>query len=110
MEEMSSRRKRINRLKKVILGMAAAILIPSVVCIILGVRLAGLSARAKELEELLLAEKSRSAESGNRTEARRPRICQRAQRCAGSRRAVSRKCILPLTTAPATIQMRFWIF
>ena len=35
MEEMSSRRKRINRLKKVILGMAAAaILIPSVVCII----------------------------------------------------------------------------
>ena len=63
MEEMSSRRKRINRLKKVILGMAAAILIPSVVCIILGVRLAGLSARAKELEELLLAEKSRSAEA-----------------------------------------------
>ena len=85
MEEMSSRRKRINRLKKVILGMvAAAILIPSVVCIILGVRLAGLSARAKELEELLLAEKSRSA--------------------------VSKRCILPLTTVPATIQMRFWIF
>lgn len=64
MEEMSSRRERVNRLKKTILVIAAAaILIPTVVCIILGVQVAKLSGRTKELEELLWAEKSRNAEA-----------------------------------------------
>lgn len=60
MEETSARRKRINRLKKMILGgIVAAIIIPVIICIILGIRVTVLSHRAEELRVLLEAEQNR---------------------------------------------------
>ncbi|NBJ93479.1 polysaccharide deacetylase family protein [Parablautia muri] len=56
------RRKRIRRLKKIILGtIAAAIIIPVIVSILLGVRVVSLESRVKELEAMLLTEKEKSA-------------------------------------------------
>ena len=52
------RRKRIRRLKKIILGtVAAAIIIPVIVSILLGVRVVSLRNRVKDLEAMLLTEK-----------------------------------------------------
>lgn len=63
MEETAARRKRINRLKKMILGTALmAILIPVVICIVLGVRVAQLSGKVQDLETLLEEERSRPEE------------------------------------------------
>lgn len=60
MEEASARRKRINRLKKMILGgIAAAIIIPVIICIILGIRVAILSHEIQELRALLEEEQNR---------------------------------------------------
>lgn len=55
MSEMDlTRRKRINRLKKLILGMVGmAILLPVIICIVLGVKVTALNGRVKELETLL---------------------------------------------------------
>ncbi len=59
------RRKRIRRLKKMILGtIAAAIIIPVIISIFLGVRVVSLGNRVKELEDMLLAEKERNAGAG----------------------------------------------
>lgn len=61
MEEASARRKRINRLKKIILGgIVAAIIIPIVICIILGIRVAVLSHKMQELLVLLEEEQNKS--------------------------------------------------
>lgn len=56
MEERSyDRRKRIRLLKKIILGtIAAAIIIPIVISIVLGVRVISLQSKVRELEETLL--------------------------------------------------------
>lgn len=63
MEETAARRKRINRLKKMILGTAAmAILIPLVICIVLGVRVAQLSGEVQDLEVLLEEERNKTEE------------------------------------------------
>lgn len=63
MEEASARRKRINRLKKIILGViAAAIIIPTAICIFLGVRVAVLSHKVQELSGLLEAEQNKPKE------------------------------------------------
>lgn len=62
MEETVARRKRINRLKKIILGMTGlAVLIPTVICIILGVRIFGLKSEVAKLQ-LLLSEKQAEEE------------------------------------------------
>ncbi|MCI8614297.1 polysaccharide deacetylase [Parablautia intestinalis] len=59
------RRKRIRRLKKIILGtVAAAIIIPVIVSILLGVRVVSLRNRVKELEAMLLTEKEKNAGAG----------------------------------------------
>ena len=61
MEEASARRKRINRLKKIILGgIVAAIIIPIAICILLGVRVAVLSHKIQELLVLLEEEQNKS--------------------------------------------------
>lgn len=61
MEEASARRKRINRLKKIILGgIVAAIIIPIAICIILGIRVAVLSHKMQELLVLLEEEQNKS--------------------------------------------------
>lgn len=63
MVETAARRKRINRLKKMILGtVAMAILIPVVVCIILGVRVAILSGRVETLMAQLQEERNQPKE------------------------------------------------
>ena len=63
------RRKRIRRLKKMILGtIAAAIIIPVIISIFLGVRVVSLGNRVKELEDMLLAEKERNANTYARLE------------------------------------------
>lgn len=54
MEENIARRKRINRLKKMILGMVAmAILIPVIICIFLGMKVSTLSKEVEKLQEQL---------------------------------------------------------
>lgn len=54
MEETIARRKRINRLKKIILGtVGMAILIPTVICVILAFKIADLNGHIQELNELL---------------------------------------------------------
>ena len=59
------RRKRIRRLKKIILGtVAAAIISPVIVSILLGVRVVSLRNRVKELEAMLLTEKEKNAGAG----------------------------------------------
>ncbi len=64
MEETSSRRERVNRLKRAILAIAAvAVMVPTVVCVIFGLRTLELSGKVKDLEEQLFAEKSRNAEA-----------------------------------------------
>ena len=64
MEETSSRRERVNRLKRAILARAAvAVMVPTVVCVIFGLRTLELSGKVKDLEEQLFAEKSRNAEA-----------------------------------------------
>ena len=64
MEETSSRRERANRLKRAILAIAAvAVMVPTVVCVIFGLRTLELSGKVKDLEEQLFAEKSRNAEA-----------------------------------------------
>lgn len=63
MEETAARRKRINRLKKMILGTAAmAVLIPVAICILLGVRVRSLSGQVETLRLQLDEEKSRPKE------------------------------------------------
>lgn len=65
MTEGYDRRKRIRRLKKIILGtIAAAIIIPVIVSILLGVRVISLEGRVKELEGMLLREKEKNAGAG----------------------------------------------
>lgn len=65
MAEGYDRRKRIRRLKKIILGtIAAAIIIPVIVSILLGVRVISLQKRVKELEAMLLTEKEKNAGAG----------------------------------------------
>ena len=60
MEETSSRRERVNRLKRAILAIAAvAVMVPTVVCVIFGLRTLELSGKVKDLEEQLFAEKSK---------------------------------------------------
>jgi len=55
MEVDYDRRKRIRRLKKIILGtIASAIIIPIIICIILGIRVAALKDEVEELESILL--------------------------------------------------------
>lgn len=59
MEEAIARRKRINRLKKMILGMVGmAILIPVIICVVLAVQVAGQKQQIKELESLLAAKEA----------------------------------------------------
>ncbi len=55
MEEIANaRRKRINRLKKIILGFVGmAIVIPTVICVVLAIKVSGLNSRINELNELL---------------------------------------------------------
>lgn len=63
MEETVARRKRINRLKKIILGMTGlSILIPVVICIILGVKISGLKGEVAELQLLLGTEQVKAEE------------------------------------------------
>lgn len=63
MEEASARRKRINRLKKMILGgIVIAILFPVITCVILGVRVVVLSNKIEELQVLLLEEQNKQKE------------------------------------------------
>ena len=63
MDETTVRRKRINRLKKMILAtVAMAILIPTVICIILGVRVWLLSGEVKALKVQLKEERNREEE------------------------------------------------
>ncbi|MBP3603988.1 MAG: polysaccharide deacetylase [Lachnospiraceae bacterium] len=56
MEEMANaRRKRINRLKRIILGFVGmAILVPTVICVFLALKVSDLNSRIEELNELLL--------------------------------------------------------
>ncbi len=59
------RRKRIRRLKKIILGtVAAAIIIPIIVSILLGIRVVSLGNRVKELETMLIMEQEKNAGAG----------------------------------------------
>lgn len=59
MEEAVARRKRINRLKKIILGITGlSILIPVVTCIVLGVRISNLKSEVAELHLMLGAMES----------------------------------------------------
>ncbi|MBQ9928034.1 MAG: polysaccharide deacetylase [Lachnospiraceae bacterium] len=54
MEEATARRKRINRLKKMILGtVGMAILIPIIICIVLAVHISGLNGQLQELQTML---------------------------------------------------------
>lgn len=63
MEGTGDRRKRVQRLKKIILAtIAALIVIPVIVCIILSVRVVQLTHRVQELEGLLAEEESKSDE------------------------------------------------
>ena len=63
MDETAAHRKRIRRLKKMILGtVTMAILIPIVICIILGVRVAVLSDKTKELTAQLEEERNKPEE------------------------------------------------
>lgn len=63
MEGTGDRRKRVQRLKKIILAtIAALIVIPVIVCIILSVRVVQLTHRVQELEGLLAEEESKSNE------------------------------------------------
>ena len=63
MDETAAHRKRINRLKKMILGsVAMAILIPTIICIILGVRVAVLSDKTRELTAQLEEERNKPEE------------------------------------------------
>lgn len=65
MEHATERHRRIRRLKKIILCfLAAAILIPVAVSIILGIRLVRLSERVRELEEMLLTREETQDGSG----------------------------------------------
>lgn len=64
MEGTGDRRKRVQRLKKIILAtIAALIVIPVIVCIILSVRVVQLTHRVQELEGLLAEEESKSDEA-----------------------------------------------
>lgn len=63
MDETAAHRKRINRLKKMILGsVAMAILIPTIICIVLGVRVAMLSDKTRELTAQLEEERNKPEE------------------------------------------------
>lgn len=63
MDETAAHRKRIRRLKKMILGtLAMAILIPIAICIILGIRVAALSDKTKELTAQLEEERNKPEE------------------------------------------------
>ncbi len=63
MEETVARRKRINRLKKIILGtVVMAILIPTAICIFLGWKVSTLSGQISRLEGLLEEAKNRESE------------------------------------------------
>lgn len=63
MEETAARRKRINRLKKMILGaVAMAVLIPVAICIILGIRVTMLSGEVETLLVQLEEEKNKPKE------------------------------------------------
>lgn len=63
MEETAARRKRINRLKKIILGtVVMAILIPVMICAFLGWKVNSLSKQINELEGLLEEARSRESE------------------------------------------------
>jgi peptidoglycan/xylan/chitin deacetylase (PgdA/CDA1 family) len=63
MGETATRRKRINRLKKMILGaVAMAILIPVIICVILGIRLMNLSKQVTALEADLEEEREAKPE------------------------------------------------
>ncbi|MCI7043063.1 MAG: polysaccharide deacetylase [Lachnospiraceae bacterium] len=63
MDETAAHRKRIRRLKKMILGsVAMAILIPTIICIILGVRVAVLSDKTRELTAQLEEERNKPEE------------------------------------------------
>lgn len=54
MEETAARRKRINRLKKIILGVVGmAVLIPTAACIFLGIRVVMLKGEVKELTAVI---------------------------------------------------------
>lgn len=64
MDETAAHRKRIRRLKKMILGtVAMAILIPTFICVILGVRVAVLSDKTKELTAQLEEERNKPEET-----------------------------------------------
>ena len=64
MEGTSDRRKRVQRLKKIILGaIASLIIIPIIISVILGIRVVQLSHRVQELE-LLLAAKGSETDQG----------------------------------------------
>ena len=63
MDETAAHRKRIRRLKKMILGtVTMAILIPTIICIILGVRVAVLSDKTRELTAQLEEERNKPEE------------------------------------------------
>lgn len=65
MEETHARRKRIDHLKKVILGGAAiGIVLPVITCVILGIRVAVLTREMNELQAQLEAEESIVLETG----------------------------------------------
>lgn len=54
MEDQKARRSRVDRLKKIILGaVAMAILIPVMICIVLGIKVNTLSKEVQQLEQLL---------------------------------------------------------
>lgn len=63
MDETAAHRKRIRRLKKMILGtVAMAILIPAALCVVLGVRVAVLSDKTRELTAQLEEERNKPEE------------------------------------------------
>ncbi len=63
MEETIARRKRINRLKKIILGaIGMAIFVPFVICIILAVKIHDLNGQIKELNALLVMKETEETE------------------------------------------------
>lgn len=63
MEETAARRKRINRLKKIILGaVGMAIFIPVAACVFLGVRVITLTGKVKELETVISQKDSEKEE------------------------------------------------
>ncbi len=65
MEQATERHRRVRRLKKIILCfLAAAVLIPVAVSIVLGIRLIRLGERVRELEEMLMLQEEAEGGSG----------------------------------------------